>query len=295
MQDNSTHTKMNNGSKHPKLEPFSGLVPPYTRSEEDVWAELSKVIDEKDSKVRTLKPVYSKDIFKYAVAAVVAIMIGLPMFMRFYTNTIYVGYGEHAEVMLPDDSKVDLNADTKLSYHPYWWKFNREVKMEGEAYFEVTKGNSFTVKSEMGETTVLGTSFNIYTRDNAYTVACLTGAVKVSDYTSDVVIKPNQKADLVENNGLVVYDNVPVKDAVSWINNEFIYTGEQLSKVISDIELQYNIHISFSKSVRVDTFTYTGSFDRSLSAENVLYFVFKPFGLKTMEKGKGEYEIAYEN
>ncbi|MFB6317352.1 FecR family protein [Saccharicrinis sp. FJH54] len=286
---------MKKGLNHPELEAFSGLKPPYTKSKDDVWAELSKAIDKQDAKIHTLRPAYRKNIFRYAVAAIIAIMIGLPAFMRFYTVKIYSEYGEHAEVLFPDDSKVNLNADTRLSYHPYWWKFSREVKMEGEAYFEVTKGNSFTVKSNMGETTVLGTSFNIYTRDNSYAVNCLTGSVKVSDYTSDVVIKPNQKAELEKQKGLVVYDNVAAQNAVSWINNEFVYTGTNLSKVINDLELQYNIHISYSKTLRVDTLTYTGSFDRSLSAENVLYFVFKPFGLKTIEKGQGEYEITNEN
>jgi len=60
--------------------------------------------------------------------------------MRFYTQTITVPKGHHLVAQLPDGSTVDLNADTKLSYHPYWWRFARTVNFEGEGFFKVKKG-----------------------------------------------------------------------------------------------------------------------------------------------------------
>ena len=83
-------------------------------------------------------------------------------------------------VTLPDNSIVTLRGGSELSYAPYWWFADRSLQFEGEAFFDVEKGSSFTVQSDNGVTQVLGTSFSIYANDENYEVFCKTGKVKSS-------------------------------------------------------------------------------------------------------------------
>lgn len=295
MKDNFTHIETKNGKNQPDLSPYSNLEPPYKKNKDEVWQQLLTSMDNQDEKIRSLSLFSRQGIMPYAIAAMVAILIGIPLFMRFYSKTMETGYGEHASLILPDNSDVRLNAGTTVSYHPFWWRFSRELKMEGEAFFEVTKGESFTVISKLGETTVLGTSFNIYTRDDNYVVNCLTGKVKVSDFKDAVVILPDQKAELLKGKGLIVDENAMSNSAVSWINKEFVYTGESLMRVLSDIEIQFNVKINKPVNLLNDSLTYTGNFTGTQSAEKVLYFVLKPFGLSPLKTEDGVYELKYEN
>ena len=72
-----------------------------------------------------------------------------------------------------------LNSASSLSYYPFWWSFDKKAELNGEAFFEGEHAKNFTITSDKAETTVLGTSFNIYARDNDYQVTCVTGKVKV--------------------------------------------------------------------------------------------------------------------
>ena len=89
---------------------------------------------------------------------------------RSYTVTEIAKRGSHLAVTLPDGSKVNLNADSRLTYKPYQWIISRNVELEGEAFFEVKQGKRFSVKSNQNKVNVLGTSFNIFSRPGNYRV-----------------------------------------------------------------------------------------------------------------------------
>src|SRR4030042_878797 len=132
------------------------------KSREQLWAELEKRIDSP----QPVKTVMMGSWIKVAMAAAFALLIGLAVFMQLYTKNISVPAGQHSQVFLPDQSLVKLNAQSALSYKPLLYRFSREVKFEGEAYFEVQHGKKFEAVSERGKTAVLGTRFNIYSRNN---------------------------------------------------------------------------------------------------------------------------------
>ena len=87
---------------------------------------------------------------------------------------------EHTEVYLPDSSQVILNAESKISFNKKTWDENRNVTLEGEAFFKVAKGKRFTVATESGIITVLGTQFNVENRKNFFEVTCYEGLVSVT-------------------------------------------------------------------------------------------------------------------
>ncbi|WP_461636613.1 FecR family protein [Labilibaculum euxinus] len=285
---------MKNDNQHNELKPdmdFINSLPKievtYSKSKEDVWKELSKKTSASVAPAKVIKMKWAK----YAAVACIVILIGFTGFINLYTKTIHCPKGEHLSVNLPDQSIVDLNANSSISYKPYWWKFSRKVKFEGEAFFTITKGSKFEIASNYGKTYILGTSFNIYARGNQYKVTCYTGKVKVvSTLTSDkILLLPNDHAFVTKNGKIKLQKCKNTEDKISWRNNLFLFTKTPLQLVFEEIELQYDIKIV--EKGKFDLI-YTGKFGKEKSVETVLHTVCMPLGLKFVKGPNNNYIIT---
>ncbi|MBN1182193.1 MAG: FecR domain-containing protein [Bacteroidales bacterium] len=258
---------------------------------EQIWAKMEQKME--GSKAARTRVMYSSWL-KVAVAAVFVILAGLPLFMYLYTKTLTVPAGQHSSLLLSDKSKVELNAESKLSYKPFWYKFSRTIDFEGEGFFEVQPGKKFVVNSEKGNTVVLGTSFNIFSRKSEYKVTCVTGKVKVTENTNkkEVILQPGQRAELNIEGELELKENINTEQILSWKDNKFIFTSAPVSIVFDEISRQYGVTISTSEEFKN---TYTGYFNKGNSVESVLNLVCKPFNLKYTKKSSNEYVITKGN
>jgi ferric-dicitrate binding protein FerR (iron transport regulator) len=290
MKTQMEHTNLpdRNWEKVEKLN--SKLSVAWNQSKDAIWTKMEPQLQERRSRGRLLA--MKRTVFRWAAAAVILVFLGVTAFMRFYTEWSLVPDGEHRLVELPDHSKVHLNAGSAIGYHPYWWRFSREVQFEGEAYFEVVKGSRFQVESASGTTTVLGTSFNIYARDKAYRVTCLTGKVQVAnaDESAKVILRPNEKAELTGNEFRKV--KVEASQDVAWVGNRFVFTDRPLSEVFEEIERQYDVLIDLPE---VFSFSYSGNFDKSADIKQVLTYVCRPFNLNFTEEKAGVFRIKKTN
>jgi transmembrane sensor len=268
---------------------FSKVEVNYSRSKEDIWANM-------EAKLETPKPSQAKIVrfrwAKIAAAASIVLLIGAGVFARLYTVNIEVPSGEFANHALPDGSTVYLNAESSVSYHPYWWSVNRLVELSGEAFFEVKKGSKFSVDSDLGTVAVLGTSFNIYHRDGDYRVFCLTGKVSVSDKkTSGVILLPGEGTILQPNEPIALEKMiVDEESALAWKNKKFVYHTTPLSKVIADLERHYNIKIN-STVLDSEEAEYTGLFNRSVSIHEALEIICFSLDLEFEKKNENDYLI----
>lgn len=259
------------------------------KSKDEVWAELEKMMAQplpQEAKVRTLN-------FKsWSVAASLMLLVSLAILsvMKFYTKNVVAISGEQALAYLPDGSKVKLNSKSELSYHPFWWSFDRKVTLEGEGFFEVEKGEKFTVVSAKGETSVLGTSFNIFARDQDYQVTCLTGKVRVlnAGNNDEVIITPNQMVALNQNGKLTSNLNIDAKIALDWTEGKFIFTQEPLKNVLAEIGRRYGVEFENIDNLNEP---YTGYFNRQKDIKNVLNIVCKPFNIEYKKLPSGAYTI----
>ncbi|MCB0570964.1 MAG: FecR domain-containing protein, partial [Phaeodactylibacter sp.] len=126
-----------------------------------------------------------------AAAAVVAlILIGVGLYPR--EQSWAAAMAEQRSISLPDGSEAILNAATTLSYRNGWLRNSRKVKLDGEAFFSVTPGVPFTVRTGIGEVRVLGTQFNVLARGSRFEVACMEGSVLVRYGTQQDTLKPGQ-------------------------------------------------------------------------------------------------------
>jgi len=280
--------KESNNKHHLQKDPsqsFPGIEMSYSRSREDVWARLSEQMDEQivpPVKVRRLRTNW----LTQAAAAVVIIMLSATAFMRLYTKNVSAPAGQHLAAILPDGSSVELNASSVIKYKPYWWRFDRKVQFEGEAFFKVMKGEKFEVVSSHGQTIVLGTSFNIYARKGEYKVTCYTGKVRVVSVVSGKAaeITANKQAIVQRDGSIDLNEKVDSEQTISWMNDMFIFTHTPLMLVFEEIERQYGISITTNEKL---DYLYSGNFTRDRSAEEVVKMICRPLGLEYKTTSSG--------
>jgi len=188
-----------------------------------------------------------------AVAASVVIAFGLFYFLtaESHYNT---GFGQQMAVTLPDRSQVQLNSNSDLDFKSLNWKNNREINLEGEAFFDVEKGQSFKVYTEEGVVEVLGTEFNVISRANYFEVRCQEGKVKVSssDTNDEVVLLPGNAVRIV-NNKLEKWDyNI---SEPNWLIGESTFQNTPLAQVIISLENQFGITFDASNINLSERFT----------------------------------------
>jgi ferric-dicitrate binding protein FerR (iron transport regulator) len=273
MKEQNPHTNLSEIDEQSKAF-FSNGSFHWKESSDEIWDKIQPELSEKKTRIVFLR---SKS-FSLAIAAVFIFLVGLGGFFRFYTKTIQVPAGEHQLVELPDGSTIQLNAQSRISYSPYWWKFKRNVQFEGEAFFKVQEGGAFSVISNMGITEVLGTSFNIFSREQTYKVTCVTGRVKVISETSkEVILSPDSRATILSGGKIKLEENINAIPDISWKDNYFQFTAVPFEHVIDEIKRQYNLEIVIDTPV---TGKYTGNFRKEDNVENVLEYVCLPMGLK---------------
>ena len=264
----------------------SRLTTDWQESKEAIWRRMEQKLE---TPVKPAKLIFfAQPAFRLAVAALLVLLVGIGSVMRFHTRTYRTIPGQHLSIGLPDGSTVQLNAASSLTFRPYWWRFSRKLALEGEAYFQVSKGDRFTVISSNGTTSVLGTSFNIYARDEAYRVSCLTGTVKVTNAGGDqeVILSANQKAEW--QSSAFRKADMPADRKPAWVNKQFEFTGRSIREVFDEIERQYGIRIISDQSLN---FEYSGNFSKEESVHQVLTYICKPFNLNFEEKKTGQYQV----
>lgn len=206
----------------------------------------------KKTKVRSLN-------FKtfYKVAAVLVVMLTSSYFL-FFNNikSFETQIAQTKTFNLPDNSEVTLNAASKITFNEKKWKEKRDLTLEGEAYFKVQKGQTFSVNTSDGVVKVLGTHFNVKQHNNYFEVNCYEGLVSVT-YNSETIKLPPGKSFRVINGHIENVEDFNAQNP-SWLQQESSFNSIPLDQVIAELERQYDIKI---KVEGVDTSKlFTGSF-----------------------------------
>ena len=230
----------------------SHMQAPEVNAQEALNAFKRRNLTKKETKVI---PLNFKSFFK--VAAAIAVVLTSAYFLFYNSNTTFeTQIAQTKNFNLPDQSEVLLNAGSKITFNKKKWSKNRDVKLEGEAYFQVKKGQTFAVKTTDGLVQVLGTHFNVKQRDNYYEVSCYEGLVSVT-YNNETVKLPPGNTFRVVNNKVEKIEELNT-DGPSWLQHESYFDRVPLNQVIAELQLYYDIKI---KTENVDTTKlFTGSF-----------------------------------
>lgn len=157
-------------------------------------------------------------------------------------------YGEKSKMTLSDGTVVWLNAGSTLKYSSRFNAANREVKLNGEAYFEVTKRNGapFVVKTGIYDVQVKGTKFNItaYSDDAFATTTLLEGAVNLLYKGQEIELSPGESIRLDLTLNKFIRNKVNATQAKAWAENRIEYDGITLKELITKLSRQYNVNIT---------------------------------------------------
>lgn len=173
-------------------------------------------------------------------------------------------------VTLSDGTKVMLNANSTLEYPASFDDAEvREVRLKGEAHFEVTKNphRPFVVKAGEMQTQVLGTIFDVKAyRKNAPKVTLMQGKVKVSNADTEVEMRPGQTATL-QADKIVVSKASP--SASDWLEGDFDMDQVTLAEAMSDIGAWYNKTVVFQSQANMDKLIHF-RFSRRASLQEII-------------------------
>ena len=260
--------------------------------EDKIWNNISKATQIKSDINAAYKPSGVISLWKKWVPLVAAAVIALLVYVNVsigtdYDTNIKTTYAENSQELLPDGSVIDINAKSTLAYSKRKWDSNREIKLEGEAYFSVKKGSKFTVVTENGDVEVLGTSFNVYSRGDIFSVECETGKVSVTADGKEVILTPNEsvRLDLTKNE---VSKNEISNKRSAWRRGSYNYKGAMLQQVFEDIERHFNVSINTS-DLPADL-SYNGKFNGT-NIDSVLHQVCWPLDLEISHVDK-VYQIS---
>ena len=177
-----------------------------------------------------------------------------------------VGYSEirtprggEYQVVLPDNSIVWLNADSKLRFPLTFSGKERRVFASGELYFQVAKDSlsPFRIEVEgLYEVEVLGTEFNVRAYSDLPSATTLVdGRVLIRDKGTKVVLKPGEQA-VKGKHGEVVVREVDVSPYIAWKQGYFLFEDERLEDILNELARWYDVNVFFeNSSVREERFS----------------------------------------
>ena len=211
--------------------------------------KLKNTIAHKNQKRNWLKPLS-------AIAAAIVVLFGVYYSFLLQETEVSTLASQKQEVILPDNSNVSLNSLSSLSYNEKDWDQQREVKLQGEAFFKVEKGTTFNVKTKTGLVTVIGTQFIVKDRDELFEVICYEGAVRVDHNGQSIVLKQGDR--YIKMVGTIASQTKTKRQSPSWISNTSTFKSLPYSAVIAEFERQYDIKI-IAKDINSKQL-FTGSF-----------------------------------
>jgi len=199
-------------------------------------------------------------------------------------NTLETPRGGQYSLVLPDGSKVWLNAASSIRYPTAFQLESRTVEISGEVYFEVNtifnKDNHgkkasykvpFIVKTQGMEVEVLGTHFNInaYNDEGKIRTTLLEGAVKVHKGSKVSLLKPGQQATVLQKSSAIEVEEVEAaSQAVAWKNGFFQFNQAGLPEIMRQLTKWYDVEISYEGPIPDRQFS--GEIPRNASLSEVL-------------------------
>lgn len=189
-------------------------------------------------------------------------------------NIITTPRGRKFQLVLPDNTKVWLNAGSSLRYPTAFSGPARVVEVSGEAYFEVTRNQAmpFCVKvNDHMQVKVLGTSFNVnaYSDEPNINTTLLGGAVLVETTAGrSLRIKPGQQASVLPDASITVETKVNTDQVIAWKDGFFNFNGASLQQAMRQLARWYDIDVVYEGSI--PDIVFDGELPTSLQLSQVL-------------------------
>ena len=235
---------------------------------------------------------------KYAasIALLITVTFGVYHFNKPVENVIVsTSFGERKQISLPDGSVVILNSLSSVSYPENIHKSRtREIKLRGEAYFDVTKDErrKFVVNASEIDIKVLGTKFNIsaYENNEIITTDLYEGAVSISHGANNSLrLKPGEQAIFHKKSNRVEVSTITDKNNIAWTDGSIFFENIPLKNIYKILEREKNLVFRIADDVDIEL-KLTAKFVNNESIDEILEHLSQPGGF-TFEKKDNVYII----
>jgi ferric-dicitrate binding protein FerR (iron transport regulator) len=199
----------------------------------------------------------------YLIAGVCVILISIFLLLvknskptSIIYTTSHAKPGQKIKVILSDGSIVSLAPESEIKYPVKFDEHQRDVYLQGEAFFEVSKNphRPFVVHSGSWATKVFGTKFNVLAFDKAprMVVSLLEGKVQVSSAGKNYPLKPGQQLVLDKSDNRIYLHGFDEEEVTGWIKNKLVFKNTRLVDAADAIERLYDVKIVFSDKAILD-------------------------------------------
>jgi len=278
-----------NPARHPEIEKARKIVhalhfqekPVPTYDIEQQWKRLESSIAVSEVAVDRPRRIGFLRVFKLLAAA--CVLVGAFFLVNRYLSghsspaSAYVpvehktANGQQRKLVLPDGTRLTLNAGSSISYPEKFEENIRKVSLTGEAFFDVTRNEKapFVIVTGDVVTKVLGTSFNIraYPENKAVQVAVVNGKVKVNakigseDQNACVFLSKSEMATFQEEAGELIVSTYDEKEQIGWKDGMLYFQKSDFHSTILKLERWYGVKFEVAPGVRMDTdWRFSGKF-----------------------------------
>lgn len=220
---------------------------------EDAYSRFISGLQDTETEKKVRRSVVFPSWIKYVAAVILIGLLGTNLYFLLdkdtdLTNMVEVPRGQRVALTLSDGTKVWLNSNSKFVYPAQFSSKERDVRLEGEGFFEVAHNakSPFTVHADLLCIKVLGTKFNVKAyKEETFFVTLAEGKVEVitDDDEQKVTMKPNQQVSYSKEDGLVVDKDINIDVVKSWILGEAAYQNKRLDEITHDLERKFDVHI----------------------------------------------------
>ncbi len=242
----------------------------------------------------------------YAWTATVALLLGLAGSIFFITDnaetsSVYIvssGIQNMQSVILSDGTVVKLGPGSKLTYPSKFVGKNREITLDGQAFFDINKdpAHPFIVHTNSMDVEALGTAFELFAYDieTRSEVILLNGMVRVelilpnSDKRKDLILRPNDKIEYNMSVNRVTHYTVNADSYTSWRKRGMLtFENEKLSMIIPRLEQWYGRKIICEKEI-LDTYKFTFKV-KDEPLERILYMMRESSPVRYLQSDDGDF------
>lgn len=277
----------------------------FNKAKYDEWKKLSGKITAKGEKIPRINISPLQKAIRIAAVFLLILSVGATIAWRITSqqlqslismetvHQINVPKGGRSEVILPDGSKVKLNAGSHISYSNNFGYAERNILLEGEGYFEVKTNPEmpFVVEVSGLKIKAFGTIFNVkaYPEEEEITTTLVEGMVKIEGENIDYTMAPSQKVtyikgqhrhvlpdedktqpepeksipekkiEIIEPPKLLLANNINTRQVTAWKDGVFIFSAEKLSNLAVILERKYDVSIEI-ESEELRNHRFTGTF-----------------------------------
>lgn len=214
-------------------------------------------------------------------------------------QTITVPAGQRAQITLADGTHVWLNSKSKLTYASNFGRRERNVKLDGEAYFEVAKNKQipFYVNTEMHNVKVVGTCFNVcaYSGSKEFETTLVEGIVDIYTAQNEQVVTRLKKEEFFANyDGKYKKTILPSYEYLRWKEGLYCFDDVPFGGILDKLEKYYNVKITVTSPRLLDQTGLTGKFREQDGIEHILRTISKDHPFKYRINEAKDSIIIYE-